>query len=116
MPAAAAGVPLTELREPPFAERTNGFCHGAGLAAVIDLDPHLLKPHEGPHAHAAGNEDLNAVLRQVIDRSHAAALLMRDIGQGADFQHLAFGYFHQGVKVTVAEMGPQRSLESPWMI
>ena len=96
-------------------EGLHRFSHGLGAVAVQDLDSHLIEPHERPHAHAAGNEDLHAVLGQVIDRGHAAALLVRHVGQGGDLLHFAVGDFHQGVKVTVTEMGPQRGLESTGM-
>ena len=93
-------------------------CRSYGLDAVTekDLNSHLLEPHKWPHAHAAGNENLHAVLGQVIDRGHAAALLMRNVGQGGNLQHFAFGDFHQGVKITVAEMGSERGIKSAGMV
>jgi hypothetical protein len=114
--AAAAGELGAKLRQPASQESLHGLSHGLGAAAMEDVDSNLLEPHKWPHTHAPGNKDLYAVLRQMIDWSHAAALLMRHVGQGGDLQHFAFGDFHQGVQVTVAEMGPQRGIESAGMI
>jgi hypothetical protein len=80
----AAGVLLAELRQPSLVERPDGFGHRAGLPAVEDLDPHLLKSHEGPHAHAAGQQHPHPVLRQMADRRHAAALFVGDVGDDID--------------------------------
>ncbi len=57
----------------------------------------------------------DAVLGQVIDRGHAAALLVRNVGQSGDLLHFAVGDLDQGVKVTVAEMRPQGGFESTGM-
>jgi hypothetical protein len=109
---AAAGKLAGKLPQTSIQESIHCLSHGLGAGTVKDIDSHLIEPHERPHAHATGDEDLHAVLRQVIDRGHAAALLVGNIGQSPDLLHRTVRNFHQSVKVAVTKMCAKGSLES----
>jgi hypothetical protein len=59
---AAAGEFGTKLRQLALQEGLHSLSHGLGAVSEKDLDSCLLEPHKRAHAHAAGNENLHAVL------------------------------------------------------
>ena len=110
---AAAGVFLGEFDQSALQERVNGCTDTRCARAVKDIDADLVETHERTHAHAAGNELVDAVARQVIDRGHAAALLVRHVGQGADRRHDAVFHVDDGVEVTMPEMSADLRFQPP---
>ena len=95
---AAASELAAELLKTSIQESIHSFSHGCCAAAVKDVDSHLIESHEGPHSHTTGDEDLHAILGQVIDRGHASALLMGNVGQSCNLLHLAVGDFYHECK------------------
>jgi hypothetical protein len=110
--ALAAGVLMAEFRQTSLAEGLHRLTHGSGLPAMIDLDPHLLKTHERPHAHAAGQQDPDPVLGQMAHRSHAAALFVRDVGDDVDGGYLTAVEGDEDVKLAVPEMSSQGGIQA----
>jgi hypothetical protein len=102
---ASTGKFRGKLLQLSFEEGIHSLSHGCCGSAVEDGDSNLLEAHEGAHAHTAGNEYLNSVLGQVGDGGHASALLVRDVGQGADIFELSVRHFHNGIYIAVTKMG-----------
>jgi hypothetical protein len=113
MPAApAAGVLLTEFRQPTLAESLHGFSNRSGRAAMVNLNAHLLKPHERSHAHSTGEQNADPVLSQMADRPHTSPLLVRNVGNDVDGGNPSFVEGDKSVKVAVPEMGPQNGIQA----
>jgi hypothetical protein len=51
----------------------------------------------------------------MIDRGHAASLLVRNVGEGLDFLNLPISDFHQGVEIAVAEMSAKGGFKTARM-
>ena len=112
MAGTTAGVLLTELRQLTRGESLNGIADRLRLPAMKDPDTDLLESHQRAETHAARDHDLHSSARQVLDRSHATSLLMRDTGQ--DLGVLDFIVLHRDQRetVTVTKMLADCSFEA----
>jgi hypothetical protein len=75
-----------------------------GAAAEENLDAHLIKSHQWSQSHAAGNQLGDAIVGKVLDRRHAAALLMRHIGNHFDIGDLSIFCSDQRVEIAMTEV------------
>lgn len=92
-------------------ECLHGLSNRLSVPAVENIDSHLVKAHERPHAHTAGDEHVHAVLGQVIYRGHASALLMRDIWQDRDVLNLSVGNLNERIEIAVPEMSAKKRIK-----
>ena len=73
----------------------------------------LLEPHERPHAHAACQQHSHPVLGEMTHRRHAAALLVRNVGNDVDGGDLPVVQRDQGVKLAMPEVGAHNGIQAP---
>jgi hypothetical protein len=76
-----------------------------GATAEENLDAHLIKSHQGAQPHTAGNQLGDAIVGKVLNRRHAAALLMRHIGNYFDVGDLSIFCSDQRIEIAMAEVG-----------
>lgn len=107
-----AGMRLSELGQHPLNPGGNGLSDGSGITTVKDVDAHLLESHQGSHPHAAGNEDLDAVVRQMIHRRHAASLLMGYIRDHPNILDNSLLQGEQSIDFAMPEMGADGGLQA----
>ena len=110
--AAAAGEFEGEGLEAAVDEGLNGSAHSGEVAREEHFHTNLLEAHEGAHAHAAGQKHLDAGVGEVLHGGHAAAVVVGDGIEGADFLHGAVFHFNEGVDFTMAEMHAHVGVEA----
>jgi len=109
---AAAGVFKSEGLEATFDEGLHSRAHSGEHAGEEHFHAHLLEAHEGAHTHAASEEHLDAGIGEILHRSHAAAVMMGNGVESADFLHSAVFDFDEGVDVAMAEMHAHVGVEA----
>ena len=83
-----------------------GIIVAAKLSGASAADPHA------GHNHATGEEHLDASVGKVLHGGHAAAVVVGDGVEGADFLHGAVFHFDEGVDLTMAEMHAHVGVEA----
>jgi hypothetical protein len=72
-----------------------------GATAEENLDAHLIKSHQGAQPHTAGNQLGDAIVGKVLNRRHAAALLVRYIGDHFDIGNRSIVGCHHSIEITI---------------
>ena len=96
----------------PLEQMVNDSLHRLAFRTVIDLDPHLLKSHERPHAYSAHDQGIGPALVEQVYRTLASSL---HVGRVLDHGHvvdLSVLHVYKSKNVTMPEVPCTHRFES----
>jgi len=102
--AAATGLCLVKLGAAAADEEFDGLSGGLSVLYGVDGNADLLETLERVLAHSTGEEDLDALFLEQLDRSHASAIFVAAVRQNRDFADLTAGDLNKCEGSAVAEV------------